>query len=120
VLALVRAACLAHPSGKQNSFAAHNLPDLILIEVRPQNVPVSYANAFQKPVRATAQHSLMEASAQALAAYLEKLTTMYELPTERVYATTLDVTLLGAAPEGSLTGLLRWLEPRLAERAAAT
>jgi len=46
--AFVRAAALVTPTGKQNSFAAHNLPDGILVEVR--SFPVSYANAFARPV----------------------------------------------------------------------
>ena len=33
-LALLEAAATAQPSGKQNTFAAHNLPDLVLVEVR--------------------------------------------------------------------------------------
>jgi CRISPR system Cascade subunit CasC len=34
VVALLEAAAIAQPSGKQNSFAAHNLPDFILVEVQ--------------------------------------------------------------------------------------
>ncbi len=36
-----------NPTGKQNSFAAHNPPDGILVEIR--NSPLSYANAFAQP-----------------------------------------------------------------------
>ena len=35
VLALLEAAATAQPTGKQNSFAAHSLPDLVLVEVGP-------------------------------------------------------------------------------------
>jgi len=45
--AFLRAAALVAPTGKQNSFAAHNMPDGILVEAT--NRPVSYANAFVKP-----------------------------------------------------------------------
>ena len=55
VSALLRAAALVNPTGKQNSFAAHNLPDLILVAVREPNLPISYANAFLKPVWAGGQ-----------------------------------------------------------------
>lgn len=46
VLALLEGACRVTPSGKQNSFAAHQLPAAVWIEVRPNRAPVSYANAF--------------------------------------------------------------------------
>jgi CRISPR system Cascade subunit CasC len=49
--AFVRAMTLTTPSGKQNSFAAHQLPAAILVEVRPHAAPVSYANAFTNEVR---------------------------------------------------------------------
>lgn len=46
--AFLRGAAMTTPSGKQNSFAAHNCPDGILVEFK--NSPVCYANAFVKPV----------------------------------------------------------------------
>ena len=54
VVAFLKAAALATPSGKQNTFAAHNPPDAILVELSDSHVPVNYANAFVGPVRATA------------------------------------------------------------------
>ena len=83
VAALLRTAMTAIPCGKQNTFAAHNLPDFALIEVLEQNIPVSYANAFLKPVRAPDELSLMDASIQALAAYAAPLPTRFGLPMER-------------------------------------
>jgi len=47
---LVRAAALANPTGKQNSFAAHGVPELILVEWSNSKRPISYANAFLQPV----------------------------------------------------------------------
>ena len=49
--ALLRAAVLAIPSGKQNSMAAHNPPSFVLIDVRDGGAPRSLANAFVSPVR---------------------------------------------------------------------
>lgn len=49
--ALLRAAVLAVPSGKQNSMAAHNPPSFILTDVRERGAPRSLANAFVEPVR---------------------------------------------------------------------
>ncbi len=49
--ALVRAAVLAIPSGKQNSMAAQNPPSFVLANVREGGAPRSLANAFVDPVR---------------------------------------------------------------------
>ena len=49
------AAATANPSGKQNSFAAHNPPDGILVEIKDRKVPTSYANAFAEPARRIGQ-----------------------------------------------------------------
>jgi CRISPR system Cascade subunit CasC len=63
---MVQAAALATPSGKQNSFAAHSAPELILVEVSDVRQPVSYANAFLKPVTGD---DLMHESVAALSQY---------------------------------------------------
>lgn len=42
----------ALPTGKQNTFAAHNLPEFVIGIVRPNNQGWSLANAFERPVRA--------------------------------------------------------------------
>lgn len=39
------------PGGKQNTFAAHTRPGLVMVEVR-EDQPVSYMSAFEEPVRA--------------------------------------------------------------------
>jgi CRISPR system Cascade subunit CasC len=46
----LRAAAMATPSGKQNSFAANNEPCGILVEIKGTKTPTSYANAFAEPV----------------------------------------------------------------------
>jgi CRISPR system Cascade subunit CasC len=51
--AFLEAMVYAIPSGKQNSFAAQNLPSFGLFVRRQGGVPVSLANAFAKPVRPT-------------------------------------------------------------------
>jgi CRISPR system Cascade subunit CasC len=85
VAALIQAAALAQPSGKQNSFAAQNLPDFVLVEVSPLNLPVSYANAFLKPVRQTHSQSLLAQSVDALCDYVTRVTTAYDLQFTRAY-----------------------------------
>lgn len=79
-VALLEAAATATPSGKQNSFAAHSLPELILVEVSPDKVPLSYANAFLEPVTGG---DLMAESARALGAYCESLAAAYSGPDTR-------------------------------------
>ncbi|GAB4151253.1 MAG: type I-E CRISPR-associated protein Cas7/Cse4/CasC [Roseiflexaceae bacterium] len=109
VRALLHAAIFAIPSGKQNSFAAHNVPELVLVEVRPQHIALSYANAFVKPVRATADLSLVEASVTALANYIPKINTMYNLEAERAILSSVPITLEGAQHCTSINDLLAWL-----------
>lgn len=75
--ALLKAVIFSTPSGKQNTFAAHQLPDAILVEVRPEATPVSYANAFVKPV--VMKRDLVEESVAALVAHVDKLTCTFEL-----------------------------------------
>lgn len=60
----------ALPTGKQNSFAAHNLPSYIQIVVSNGREPWNLANAFVKPVSTSnsefVQNSLVEKSIGAL------------------------------------------------------
>jgi CRISPR system Cascade subunit CasC len=65
---LLAAAARANPTGKQNSFAAHGVPELILVEVSKAKFPISYANAFLKPVEGA---DLMAESARALGIYVD-------------------------------------------------
>ena len=77
--ALIEAACLVTPSGIQNSFAAHQPPSLVWIEIRDKNLPVSYTNAFCKPVNPKAKEGLEVASMNALKKECETLTKIYGL-----------------------------------------
>lgn len=109
VRALIQAAIFAIPSGKQNSFAAHNLPDLTLVEVRPQQIALAYHNAFVKPVRAQRDTSLVEASANALAQYIPQINAMYDLKATRAYLSTVPFSLEDAKRCANLNELLGWL-----------
>lgn len=116
VAALLRAAALSIPSGKQNSFAAHNLPDLVLVEVREQNISLSYANAFVKPIRPTRDRSLMESSADALSEYIPAINKMYGLKVKQAFITTLDnLKIEGAQRCKSFDDLLKVLFPATEE-----
>jgi CRISPR system Cascade subunit CasC len=111
--ALIEAAALSNPSGKQNSFAAHNPPDLVLVETRDRNVPLSYANAFLRPVYARQDVSLMDASIQALADYMGRIDDMYALTGERWFASTTDHKLPASTHVPGLQGVLSAVEGRL-------
>lgn len=76
--AFVRAAAMVSPSGKQNSFAAHQLPAAILVEVRPNRSPVSYANAFVKPVSRGAE-GLVTSSLEEFKKHVQALTNGFSL-----------------------------------------
>jgi len=51
IKAFLEAMVYAIPTGKQNTFAAQNLPSFGLFARRKGGVPISLANAFAKPVR---------------------------------------------------------------------
>ncbi len=71
---LLRAAICVTPTGKQNSFAAHQLPAAVLVEVRTDCMPVSYANAFVDPARNGPEGDLVASSLAKLARHVEALT----------------------------------------------
>ena len=82
ICAFLRAAVLTTPSGKQNSFAAHNPPDAILVEVSQSHVPVSYANAFVTPIRASRERDVVAISVDRLSQYRSDLNSAYGLQRE--------------------------------------
>lgn len=82
VEAFVRALTMTTPTGKQNSFAAHQLPSAILVEVRPQATPVSYANAFVKPARPNGARDLVLDSLQKFSAHVQALTEGFSLQSD--------------------------------------
>jgi len=71
VVGFIKAMALALPTGMQNSFAAQTYPSYI--EVVAMDKPLSYANAFSKPVRSSEKQSIEEASIEALQKYAEKI-----------------------------------------------
>lgn len=83
VESFLRSAIFASPSGKQNSFAAHQLPALVLIEARPYPTPISYANAFVKPARPGEGRDLVRASMDNLKEHVEALTGGFGLRSAR-------------------------------------
>lgn len=76
VEAFLRASVEAIPTGKQNTFAAHNPPSFVMAAVREEGMPWSLANAFEKPVRTNGQ-GVVDSSINALAGYWAQLSRMY-------------------------------------------
>ena len=76
--AFLRAAAIANPSGKQNSFAAHNPPDGIVVELKKDGgSPISYANAFADPVPSKGSRDVVSESIARLGQYIHDLDTGY-------------------------------------------
>lgn len=58
---------VAEPTGKQNTFAAHNPPEFVAVSVRRNTAPRNLANAFETPIRVRKDESLTRKSAEELA-----------------------------------------------------
>ncbi|MCX7048127.1 MAG: type I-E CRISPR-associated protein Cas7/Cse4/CasC [Candidatus Sumerlaeota bacterium] len=80
--AFIRGAMLANPTGKQNSYAAHNPPDGVAVEIK--EMPISYANAFASPVKTDTRDIVSQSIAQ-LAQYMRDLDVGYGKPNHRFW-----------------------------------
>jgi CRISPR system Cascade subunit CasC len=110
VPAFLQAAVFTTPSGKQNTFAAHQLPDGVLVEVRRRKSPVSYANAFVKPAQPAGQADLVEDSLRKFAAHVELLTRKFSLEAApRFWFTTRTIEIPGVTTCETLGDLLAGL-----------
>jgi len=114
VLALLEAAATAQPSGKQNTFAAQNLPDLILVEVSQKNLPVNYVNAFLKPASKYGETSLMDDSVAKMADYMGRVGKTFAIETKRAFAATQKYEFPNANAQESLPALQKWLAAQIA------
>lgn len=115
IAAFLRAAALATPTGKQNTFAAHNPPDAILVEVSESHVPVNYANAFVEPVRAVAGNDVVVASVQRLSDYSADVNRAYGLERSRFALTTRGMSIEGAETAETLDSLAQSMIAILAD-----
>lgn len=116
VEAFTRALALAIPSGKQNSFAAHNPPEFAGLCLR-HATPLSLANAFEKPVTPRADQALTEQSVERLAAYESKLAAVYGSAKDQWL--NLDLTGRWPAGKGEAVANLVTLAQRARELAAS-
>jgi CRISPR system Cascade subunit CasC len=106
VEAFLKASVHAIPTGKQNSFAAQNLPSLVMITVR-QGPPMSLANAFVNPVRPTDKGDLVSNSIAALDEHYGAMQAMY--------GTDAKVTALCVLGKTTLTALAAHQKKSVAE-----
>lgn len=58
---------VAEPTGKQNTFAAHNPPEFVAVSIRRNTAPRNFANAFETAIRVKKDESLTRKSAEELA-----------------------------------------------------
>ena len=100
----------AVPTGKQNTFAAHNLPSFVGVSLR-RGAPLNLANAFETPILPRQDQALTSLSVKALAAHEAELAAAYA--DERDEWGYLDLT--GSWPEdrgaslASLNALAAWV-----------
>lgn len=52
---LLRVMAMSNPSGKQNTFAGHVLPEAVMVECKKDKIPLSYANAYAEAVSRTSR-----------------------------------------------------------------
>lgn len=96
---------VAEPTGKQNTFAAHNPPEFVLATVRRNTAPRNLANAFETAIRA--RDNLTRSSANALLSKAKVLQAAYGGETA-AFVLDLSGAEIGdvAQPVGSLPALL--------------
>lgn len=68
---------VTEPTGKQNTFAAHNPPEFVVISVRHNSAPHNLANAFEKGIFVKKGESLTRKSAEELVKKAIVLKTAY-------------------------------------------
>jgi len=82
---------VAEPTGKQNTFAAHNPPEFVAVSVRRNTAPRNLANAYETAIRAKKDESLTKESAMRLSAKAVALDKLYATPCNSRYAVSQDV-----------------------------
>ncbi len=118
--AFTQAVVRAIPTGKQNSFAAHNLPSFVGVCLR-HGGPLSLANAFEKPVSPRADKSLSSQSVELLASHEDRLAAVYA--DSRDQWAYLDLSEAWPAQKGrramNLSELAAWVREQAASRLEA-
>ncbi len=104
----------AMPTGKQNSFAAHNPPSFVGMVLR-HGSPLNLCNAFEKPVAPKPHQRLTELSVAAMAEHEKRMAAFYGDTRDRWAV--LDDTGAWPAAQGtaqaSLQALVQWLRDQV-------
>jgi len=69
---------VAEPTGKQNTFAAHNPPEFVAVSVRHNTAPRNLANAFETAIPVRKDESLTSRSTEALTQKAKALQAAYD------------------------------------------
>jgi CRISPR system Cascade subunit CasC len=69
---------VGEPTGKQNTFAAHNPPEFVAVSVRRNTAPRNLANAFETAIRVKKDESLTKVSAERLMEKAETLAKAFD------------------------------------------
>lgn len=75
--AFIEGFVVAEPTGKQNTFAAHNPPEFVAVSVRHNTAPRNFANAFETALRVKKDESLTKVSAANLVEKAKTLQAAY-------------------------------------------
>lgn len=115
--AFVQAIARAIPTGKQNTFAAHNPPSFVGVVLRHAS-PFNLANAFEKPVWARQDQELTALSVARLADQDNKIAAVYgDGKDQWAY---LDLTAAWPTSKGdalpTLDALAEWVKERVKEQ----
>lgn len=86
---LLQAMVYTNPGGKQNSFAGNTLPSAICVECKEYPIPISYANAFVKPVYPSQGKDLIARSIDELAVHIQTISDEYAIPVKKRFWFTL-------------------------------
>ena len=98
---------VAEPTGKQNSFAAHNPPEFVAVSVRCEAAPRSFTNAFEVAIRTRKEESLTGKSVEALVKKAVMLKTAFEGDDKNTFV--LNLTEVDARGLGSYVKSLKEL-----------
>lgn len=95
------------PSAKQQSFAAHNLADFVVVSFADQ--PISLANAFEEPIKRDRNGGFLKPSISALTDYWSRIHAAYGLDeSARAFAVQGNVDLQGKSA-ATLAELEDWV-----------
>ncbi len=98
---------VAEPTGKQNTFAAHNQPEFVAVSVRRNTAPSNFANAFETALRVRKDESLTKVSAEMLIEKANKLRAVYGGDGQTFVLNLTEIKLDGfGTPVGTLKALL--------------